>query len=645
MNQFDSLKLARREKKRRIGQPRRLEEMESPKDLKGLTYPQLKDLATEIREKLIQTISRQGGHLASNLGVVELTLALHRVFDAPTDKLVFDVGHQSYVHKLLTGRYDRFDSLRTFGGMSGFPKREESEYDTFDTGHASTALSAALGMARARDLKGEHHHVIAVVGDGAMTGGMCFEALNDAGNTRTRLILILNDNEMSISPNVGALAEHLTQLRLSKGWTGTKRVVKRGLQRLPVIGSPVYRVLNRTKDWVKSLFVDEGFFASLGFHYYGPINGHDLKSLEKTLNRAKQDDAPVVIHVLTRKGYGYEQAEKKPEAFHGTPPFYIDTGKSRKQNASISFSETAGRTLVELAARDARIVAITAAMVSGTGLSTFQKTYPKRLMDVGITEEHAMTLAAGLAVGGMKPYFAVYATFLQRSYDQLIEDVCMQKLPVTLLVDRAGLVGQDGATHQGLFTLPQLLPIPNLTVLCPRDVAELPLMIRWSAACETPVAICYGRDSVDLSDRYPVTDFTPGHWDELEPGDDAVIYAVGSMVAEALETRRLLLEKGLTVSVVSCSSVSPLDEHMLQAKRELPAFTMEEGMLTGGFGSLLCARAITEDAAPPRICFGIDGIFVQHGRRDQLLKYLGLSADQMAARIRAALPERMRHEG
>ena len=439
-----------------------LQQIASPEALKGMSVPEMEALAAAIRQELISTISRRGGHLASNLGVVELTIALHRVFNMPVDKLVFDVGHQSYVHKLLTGRYKQFHTLRSFGGLSGFPKRSESEYDAFETGHASTAISAALGLARARDMRGEDHQVIALVGDGALTGGMCYEALNDAGSTATRMIVILNDNEMSIAPNVGALSRHLTSLRASAGWTSTKRVVQRGLSHIPLIGKPLTRAAVWLKDTVKSVFMSEekeGFFDALGFHYYGPIDGHDLSGLISTLEKVKALEEPVVVHVLTRKGYGYDKAEERPEIFHGTPPFYVETGDKRKTSALPSFGKVMAQTLADMADMDDRIVTITAAMPSGTGLDHFAEKHPTRMLDVGITEEHAVTMAAGMAAGGMKPYFAVYASFFQRSFDQLIHDVCMPALDVTILLDRAGLVGEDGATHHGVYDLASMLPV------------------------------------------------------------------------------------------------------------------------------------------------------------------------------------------
>ena len=617
----------------------RLKDLRSPADLKDMSYEELNDLATEIREELVTTVAQRGGHLASNLGVVELTIALHRVFDMPRDQIVFDVGHQSYVHKLLTGRYALFHTLRTFGGLSGFPKRAESEYDVFETGHSSTAISAALGLARARDYQGKDHAVVAVVGDGALTGGMCYEALNDAGNAKTKLIVILNDNEMSIAPNVGALSRHLTDLRVSKGWASTKKKVKHRLSRIPVVGKPIYRLVHWMKDSVKSMFVDEGFFSALGFHYFGPIDGHDLRSMEHTLRLAREFDGPAVIHVLTRKGYGYDKAEEKPEMFHGTPPFYVETGGLRQASTLPSFGKTMARELSDMAREDGRIVTITAAMPGGTGLSAFQKEFPDRMLDVGIAEEHAVTMAAGLAAGGMKPYFAVYATFFQRGYDQMIHDVCMQRLPVTFLLDRAGLVGEDGATHHGVYDLASLLPVPNMTVLAPRDLNELKAMVRWTQHFDGPCAIRYGRNSVDLGDRYPYKGFTAGRWELMEDGTDCALLAVGSMVELALETRSLLERKGVHAAVVNCSTVKPMDEGMLRRLSDRPMVTMEEHVLIGGFGSAVSAFCVGEELHGPVLSFGIHDTFVQHGRRDQLLKYLGLEPRQMAGRILSVLKD------
>ncbi len=617
-----------------------LEDIHSPQDIKNLSYGELEILAKEIRKEIVNTVSKRGGHLASNLGVVELTMALHRVFDTPQDQIVFDVGHQSYVHKLLTGRYNLFHTLRGFGGLSGFPKRNESEYDVFETGHASTAISAALGLARARDLLGQDHHVIAVVGDGALTGGLCYEALNDAGNSETRLIVILNDNEMSIAPNVGALSRHLTDIRISKGWTSAKKNVKQHLEKLP----RVYRITKRAKDMIKSIFVDEGFFSALGFHYFGPIDGHDLKSLEHTLKLVKDYDQPVVIHVLTKKGYGYDKAEEMPEAFHGTPPFYVETGDVRKAGTLPSFGKVMATELTDMAKHDPHIVAITAAMPAGTGLSIMEESLPNRVLDVGIAEEHAVTMAAGMATGGMKPYFAVYASFFQRSFDQVIHDVCMQHLPVTFLLDRAGLVGEDGATHHGVYDMASLLPIPGMTILAPRDLSELRCMVRWSGTFRAPLAIRYGRQSVDLSEHYPCTAFTLGHWEQMEQGQDCVLLAVGSMVETALAVRDLLMKHHIEAEVINCSTVKPMDEEMLRRLAKKPMITLEEHVLTGGFGSAVSSFCVSEELQGPIMSFGIPDMYVQHGRREQLLKYLGLTPRQIAQRIRITLEERRKHE-
>lgn len=615
----------------------RLDQIETPKVLKDLSIDELNDLAGQIRSELVSTVARNGGHLASNLGVVELTLALHRVFDMPTDKLIFDVGHQSYVHKLLTGRYERFHTLRTHGGLSGFPKRSESAYDAFETGHASTAISAALGMARARDQLGETHQVIALVGDGAMTGGMCYEALNDAGNSKTRMIVILNDNEMSIARNVGALSRHLTNLRASRGWKDAKTVVRSGLEKIPLIGRPVANCIEWVKDTIKSIFVDEqseGFFDALGFRYYGPIDGHDLPGLIQTLERVKELKEPVVVHVLTQKGHGYDKAEEKPEIFHGTPPFYVESGDRRKVGKLPSYGTVMARTLAEMADADKRIITITAAMPSGTGLNHFQDKYPDRMLDVGIAEEHAVTMAAGLAAGGMKPYFAVYASFAQRGFDQVIHDVCMPNLPVTLLLDRAGLVGEDGETHHGIWDFASTLPVPNMTVLAPRDIGELKAMLRWTANHDGPCVIRYGRNSVDLSARYPNAEsFTPGKWETLEQGTDCTLLAVGSMVETAIAVRDMLTEKGIHARLVNASSVKPMDKALLREIADKLVFTLEEHVRTGGFGAAVCTFMAENHLPAPVQVFALPDAFVTHGSRAILLDECGLSPEKITADI------------
>lgn len=619
----------------------RLDQIETPEVLRELSIDELNDLAGQIRAELISTVARRGGHLASNLGVVELTLALHRVFDLSKDRLVFDVGHQSYVHKLLTGRFSQFHTLRTFGGLSGFPKRSESIYDAFEAGHASTSISAALGMARARDQLGQKHQVIALVGDGAMTGGMCYEALNDAGNTRTGMIVILNDNEMSIAKNVGALSRYLTNLRVSRGWKDTKHVVQRGLTHIPLIGKPVASAVQWMKDSIKSIFVDEtqeGFFEALGFQYYGPLDGHDLPGLVSTLEKVKDTREPVLIHVLTQKGHGYDKAEQKPEIFHGTPPFYVESGDRRKVSSLPSYGTVMAKTLAALADDDPRIMTITAAMPSGTGLNHFQKVHPERMLDVGIAEEHAVTMAAGLAAGGMKPYFAVYASFFQRGFDQMVHDVCMPVHDVTFLLDRSGLVGEDGETHHGTWDLATTLPMPNLTVLAPRDVGELRTMLAWTLTRKGPCAIRYGKNSVDLSARYPnPATFVPGKWEVLEEGSACTLLAVGSMVETAIAVRDMLAEKGIEARLVNCASVKPMDESLLKSVADRPVFTLEEHVITGGFGAAVGGFYTQQGLPAPAKCFALPDAFVTHGERGLLLDKLGLSPEKITADILSAL--------
>ena len=610
-----------------------LENIHSPRDLDKLSYEQLNQLSEEIREELITTVSANGGHLASNLGVVELTLALHRVFHMPEDKIVFDVGHQSYVHKMITGRYDRFSTLRTFGGLAGFPRRSESEYDCFETGHASTAISAALGMARARDFRKENHEVIAVVGDGALTGGMCYEALNDAGNSQTKMIVVLNDNEMSIARNVGALSNYLTNLRISAGWQSAKQRV-RYLNRIPLIGKPVYRMIHWFKELAKTTVIhdetESGFFDALGFGYFGPINGHDLAGMEKAFRQAQKYKGPCVLHVLTKKGYGYNQAEERPETFHGTPPFYIETGDRIDLPAKKSWGHVMADTLADLCENDSRIIAITAAMKLGTGLDHLAERFPDRVLDVGIAEEHAATMAAGLAEGGMRPYVAVYASFFQRCYDQMLHDVCMQSLPVVFLLDRSGVGGEDGQTHHGLFDFSLALPVPGMTVLAPSSSSELVRMIRWTLTQDGPCLIRYPKSS----EEYPAESeeaFVPGKWNVVEGSGPVYLLAVGSMVPRALAVRKILAGRKMDCAVVNCSTVKPLDESFLAGLRKGDRlFTLEEHMITGGFGEYLTRYCVDRGCPVPEKCFGVSDVFVQHGCHERLMEEAGLGAGQIA---------------
>lgn len=619
----------------------RLEDIRSPKDLKGMSFEQLNNLAGEIRQKLIDTVAKNGGHLASNLGVVELTLAIHRVFDLPRDKIVFDVGHQSYVHKMLTGRIGSFSTLREYGGLSGFPLRSESEYDCFETGHASTAISAALGLARARDYKDEKHHVVALVGDGALTGGMCYEALNDAGNSKTRLTVILNDNEMSIARNVGALSQYLSNLRASGKWQNAKQHARQ-LPDVPVVGKPLYALLHGTKHLLKSALVrdkDIGFFEALGFEYFGPIDGHDLQGLEKMLCRAKAFDGPCVIHVITKKGNGYDKAEERPETFHGTPPFYVETGNRIDLPDTPSCGHTMGETLAEMANNDSRVVTITAAMPLGTGLDHFAGLHPDRMIDVGIAEEHAVTMAAGLAAGGLRPYVAVYASFFQRCYDQMINDVCLQRLPVVFLLDRSGVGGEDGQTHHGLFDLASLLPVPGLTVLAPSDQSELSSMLRWTLTQNGPCAIRYPK-KLPKGNPEDGSAFEPGVWTVAAEGNDGTVLAVGNAVPRMLKVRELLKARnGRTLRVINCRSLKPVDTDMLRQAAEGLFFTAEEHMSAGGFGACISRICAEQKLRQPEEYFAVPERFLPHGSHEQLMESIGLCPEQICEKIAGVMSE------
>ncbi|MDD3334206.1 MAG: 1-deoxy-D-xylulose-5-phosphate synthase [Eubacteriales bacterium] len=611
-----------------------LSEVKCPDDLRALTYEECENLADDIRTRIIQVVSQNGGHLSSNLGIVEITLALHRVFHAPEDKIVFDVGHQTYAHKLITGRYEAFSTLRTYGGISGFPRRCESEFDCFEAGHASTAISAAVGLARARDALGQKHHVVAVVGDGALTGGMCYEALNDCGSRKTRLIIILNDNEMSIAPNVGALSRHLSNLRASSGWNVTKNRVKRRVTQLPVLGKPIYTVMHTVKQMIKSVFVDEGFFSALGFRYLGPIDGNNQEAVEKILLRAESLDEPVVIHCITKKGYGYNRAEKKPDLFHGIPPFFLDDQKAPVSSGK-SNGETVTEELCKLAEKDERIQAITAAMELGTGTIAFKNTYPNRYFDVGISEEHAVTMCAGMASGGLRPFFFVYSTFLQRAYDQMLHDVCIQNLPVVLMIDRAGLSNSDGQSHQGLFDLAFLRQIPRMTILAPANEKELRLAVEAAYRLNAPCSVRYPKDTLHLPSGYSIDDFQIGRWQVLRPGQDAALLTVGSMTAAGLRVADALADNGIQVQVVNCSTVKPLDEERLTKlfEAQIPIVTVEEHVLAGGFGSAVLEYAAKCNQTVSITPLAVGDFFVQHGDRAHLLRDVALDDESIASAI------------
>lgn len=607
-----------------------LSQIKTPDDIRGLSFEECEVLADDIRTKIIQTVSQNGGHLSSNLGIVEITLALHRVFHMPEDKIVFDVGHQTYPHKLLTGRYEQFHTLRTYGGISGFPRKSESEYDCFEAGHASTAISAALGFARARDAKGEDSHVVAVVGDGALTGGMCYEALNDCGNTKTRLIVLLNDNEMSIAKNVGALSKHLSSLRASKKWNKARHGIKNGLSKVPLIGKPLLNLIQALSAMVKSLLVSEGFFPALGFRYLGPIEGNDQQALEHILRKAKNLKEPVVVHCVTKKGYGYNRAEQLPEQFHGTSAFYLD-GKKQTVSDEKAFGAVANEELIRLAQQDTAVQVITAAMPLGTGTHAFAKAYPKQFFDVGIAEEHAVTMCAGMAAGGLKPFFFVYSTFLQRGYDQVLHDVCIQNLPVSLLLDRAGISNEDGQSHQGLYDYAYLRHIPGITVLAPADESELRQMIRCAYQLNAPCAIRYPKNVTTLPEGYSTGEFRLGKWNQLTEGGDAVLLATGSMVGAALRAAGQLREKGISIRVINASTIKPLDKTLLDGlfAENIPVFTLEEHVRAGGFGSAVLEYAAESCAKQEITVLAVEDMFVQHGDHAHLLKDVGLDDDSI----------------
>lgn len=620
-----------------------LNRIEKPEDVKALTVRELEQLASELRHFIIDTVSQNGGHLAPNLGTVELTLALYSVFSFPEDKLVWDVGHQAYTHKILTGRKDAFKTLRKKGGITGFPNRSESVYDAFGVGHASTSISAALGMALARDARGEKNQVIAVIGDGALTGGESFEALNNAGDLGTKLIVILNDNEMSIDANVGAMSEYLSRIRIAPQYARAKRDMGSLLMSIPHIGDKVYKTASHLKDGVRSVLVPGSLFEEMGFHYIGPIDGHNIGLLEEVLASAKEMEGPVLIHIHTVKGKGYKPAEQAPEKFHGVGCFDPSTGKSaKKAGCAPSYTSVFSKALIDLAKDRPDILAITAAMPSGTGLKAFGQAYPKRFFDVGIAEEHAMTLAAGMAAAGMHPVIALYSTFAQRAYDQLIHDVCLQNLPVTLCLDRAGLVGEDGPTHHGVFDLSYLRQMPNMCVMAPKDEEELRHMLATAIAIEGPAAVRYPRGAglgVPLTDSLET--LPVGKAEVLQEEGTIAFLAVGTMVEKAKEAAAILKEEGIEAAVVNMRFIKPLDTELLgeMARTKKLLITAEENVLAGGFGSAVAEYLADHGIEVPLLRFGIPDRFIEQGTRRELLSLCGLQPDEMAERIRERLSQ------
>jgi 1-deoxy-D-xylulose-5-phosphate synthase len=612
--------------------------VESPADLKKLHADQLDILSDEIRDRIIQVVSQTGGHLASSLGAVELTVALHYVFTSPGDKIVWDVGHQSYAHKILTGRNRQFDKLRQYGGLSGFPKVSESAHDAFGTGHSSTSISAALGLAMGRDLRGEHDKkVIAVIGDGSMTGGMAYEALNNAGHSAKNFLVILNDNKMAISHSVGAMSAYLNRIITSNFYNRIKLDIENILERIPRIGKMLVKIAQKIEESLKGLVVPGIIFEEMGFRYIGPIDGHDVRSLIRILKSIKKAEKPVFLHVLTTKGKGYIHSENNPEFFHGTGSFDAETGEVLKKVEHKTYTSVFGDAVIELARTDSRIVAITAAMSHGTGLTKFAELFPNRFFDVGIAEEHAVTFAAGLALQGHKPIVAVYSTFLQRSYDQIVHDVCLQKLPVIFAVDRAGIVGEDGPTHHGVFDISYLRHIPHMVVMQPKNADELENMLRLAVNHTGPVAIRYPRCEVAPSKEIAaVKQFSIGESEIIRQGKDACIVALGEMVTTAIGAAKILAENGIDAGVVNARFVKPLDTEMLAAvtNGSKRLFILEEHALQGGFGSAVLEWLEKEKITGVQtVRFGIPDRFVEHDTRAELLKRLSLSPEGVAQKI------------
>ncbi len=611
-----------------------LEKIDTPAKLKSLSLKDKQMLAGEIREKITDTVSRNGGHLASNLGAVELTIALHSVLNAPKDKLLFDVGHQCYAHKLLTGRYARFDTLRRAGGVSGFPRRDESEFDVVSSGHASDSVSLAIGMARARDLKGENYNIALVLGDGALTGGMVYEALNDAGLAKAKMLIVLNDNEMSISKNVGSLAKHLTHMRQSGSYRGLKQTVKKLIYRLPKGGSSTEKLFTRVKNAIKALFVSDQFFESLGIEYLGPIDGHDIEEMQRVFSRALTYDVPVIVHVVTKKGKGYLPAEKTPGAFHGVGPFDRATGQPKKAECEPSCGKAISDWLIKNAETDRRICAVSAAMLDGTGLAAFKDAYPDKCCDVGIAEGHAAGMAAGMAVNGLKPYLALYSTFMQRAYDQINVNICLNRAPVTLLIDRSGLSGADGETHQGVFDTPLLRGLPGLTVCAPSCMAELKQMLDLSLKADAPFAIKYPKCLPDGG----AAGFKIGEWDEEKRGKGVCVISCGKMLATAREAASLLAVSGIDCGVVNARFLKPIDEALLgrvfAGYRHV--FVLEDCVRAGSLGEEIASLA-PEGVKVSLLC--VPDRYIPAGTVAEQQKMCGLDAESAANAIRAAVKE------
>lgn len=623
-----------------------LDKINKPNDIKRIDPEEYEQLAHEIRQFLIDSISKTGGHLASNLGVVELTMALHIVFDLPTDKLIWDVGHQSYTHKILTGRKNQFNKLRKYGGMSGFPKRNESDYDAFDTGHSSTSISAGLGYASARNITGEDYHVISVIGDGALTGGMAYEALNNASSLKKNFIIVLNDNSMSISENVGGISRILDDVRSSYSYYDLKEDVKNTLHKLPN-GDALVEKIKKTKSNIKQFIVPGQIFEDMGIQYLGPVDGHNIHKLIKIFNIAKRVDSPVLVHVVTQKGHGYAPAEKNPSRFHGIGPFDIKTGKSLSVGKGESYSAVFSRKICDIAKNDRSVVAITAAMPDGTGLDKFKKWFPDRFFDVGIAEEHAVTFSAGLAAGGMKPVFAVYSSFLQRAFDQILHDVCMQQLHVVFAIDRAGLVGSDGETHQGIFDLSFLSVIPNMTIIAPKNGWELENALEFALEhFYGPIAIRYPRGCAYTGLSEYVQPIEYGKSELIHEGSHICLMAVGNMMETALTTGERLKEYNIDATIVNARFVKPIDEDMIcdiADEHEL-LVTLEENVYTGGFGEAVSRYTQMNGLSIRTLGIALPDDYIEHGNVDILKHEAGIDAEAVFDRIMETIAD-MKNNG
>lgn len=613
-----------------------LEQIKGPEDLKDMSPEELSGLAGEIRDFLIEKISHTGGHLASNLGVVELTIALFRTFDLPKDKIIWDVGHQSYTHKILSGRMQEFDELRQYGGLSGFPKRKESPYDSFDTGHSSTSISAGLGIAQGRDILGEDYKVVSVIGDGALTGGMAYEALNNAARMKKNFIIVLNDNKMSISENVGGMSRYLGGLRTGDGYNDLKKNVVDTLERIPVIGDRMIDRIKRTKNSIKQLFIPGMLFENMGITYLGPVDGHNIPTLCKILREAKKLDHAVLVHVLTKKGKGYEPAEKNPAVFHGVSPFDIKTGKPLAEKKYPTYTDVFSKKLCQLGEQYPELVAVTAAMPDGTGVAAFGKKFPDRFFDVGIAEAHAVTSAAGMAAAGLRPVVAVYSSFLQRGYDQILHDVCIQNLPVIFAVDRAGLVGSDGETHQGIFDYSYLTSIPNMSVAAPKNLWELRAMLDFAMDYKAPFAIRYPRGTAYRGLKEFTHPIVYGKGEMLYEEEDIALLAVGSMVSTGEHVREKLKEEGYSCTLANARFVKPFDRELVDqlAKKHRLIVTMEENVLQGGFGLPVTAYIHEHDPKVKVLNIALPDAYVEHGNVSVLRKGLGIDSDSIIQRLK-----------